>query len=178
MERENLGKLIYNSSLLKGKFLLKSGEISNFYFDKFVFETDPVLLKSIAEHAAKMLPGETGLIAGPELGGVALVTALSLETGIRSVFVRKENKTYGTLKIIEGPDVNTKLVCVTEDIVTTGGTTLETVQKLRSAGALVNTVICIINRNPKTIKILRNEGLELRFLFSLDKLGRLQIQKT
>ncbi|KKU10604.1 MAG: Orotate phosphoribosyltransferase [Candidatus Woesebacteria bacterium GW2011_GWB1_45_5] len=176
MEREELGKLIYNLSLLKGEFLLKSGETSGFYFDKFKFLTDPILLKSIVEHMAQFLPLNTDLIAGPELGGAILATALSLKTDIKSLIVRKEIKEHGTAKIIEGQDVYGKTICIAEDVVTTGSTTIETTRKLRAAGAKVNTVICIINRNPEfTAKALQNERVKIHSLFVLNELGELQI---
>ena len=82
-------------SRLTGTFKLRSGQVSNQYFDKYLFESNPALLE-IAKQLKELIPPETEVLAGLEMGGIPVATALSLQTGIPVVFVRKEAKKYGT----------------------------------------------------------------------------------
>ena len=110
MTREELAKAIYDVSHLTGTFTLRSGAVSNEYFDKYLFEARPDVLKAIAEHMAELLPGETEVLAGLEMGGIPIATALSLKTGLPGAFVRKEAKKYGTAKVAEGADLKSKKI--------------------------------------------------------------------
>ncbi|RPI66649.1 MAG: orotate phosphoribosyltransferase, partial [Ignavibacteriae bacterium] len=112
MERHTLAKSIYDVAHLTGEFLLRSGITSHEYFDKYQFESDPKLLMAIAEKMATMIPAGTEMLAGLEMGGLAIATALSIHTGIPVVFVRKKAKDYGTCKLAEGPDVAGKRVLI------------------------------------------------------------------
>src|SRR4029077_19250951 len=100
-EMVELGRDLVRSSYLKGDFVLRSGKRSNRYFDKFLFETDPVLLRTLGKHLAALVPKETQRLPAPELGAVLLGGAVSMETGLPLVLVRKEPKGYGTSKQIE-----------------------------------------------------------------------------
>lgn len=121
MNREQLAKEIYNTSHLTGEFKLRSGKTSDQYFDKYLFESNPTLLAEVAEQLAPLVPEGTEVLAGLEMGGIPIATALSLKTGIPAVFVRKKAKEYGTCKLAEGMDIEDKRVCIIEDVVTTGG---------------------------------------------------------
>ncbi len=105
MKKSELGKAIYEISLIRGEFILRSGEEAEEYFDKYLFESDPAILAAVAEHMSQNLPAGLGKLAGLEMGGIPIATALSLKTGIPTLFVRKEAKPYGTCKIAEGGDV-------------------------------------------------------------------------
>ena len=170
MHKEQLGREIYTSSFQTGDFILRSGETSDFYVDKYQFETDPELLREITKYLSALIPKETEVVAGPVLGGVALATALSLETNLKSVFVRQTSKEYGSSKAIEGGRVNGKNVCIVEDVITTGGQAIEVAGKLKEEGAIVDTVICVVNRNPNASTNLAKEGLKLVQLFSLQEI--------
>ena len=135
---------------LQGQFVLRSGQTADFYFDKYQFEADPKLLRAVAELAAPLVPAGTELLAGLELGGVPISTALSLLTGLPQVLVRKEAKTYGTAKLAEGPDVAGHRVLVVEDVITTGGQVAMSTQDLRERGAVVGSVLCVIDRRSQT----------------------------
>jgi len=133
----NLASRIYAVSHLSGTFRLRSGLVAAEYFDKYRFESDPALLRDIAaELAMRVPPGVDGL-AGLELGGVPLATALSAQTGLPAFFVRKEAKAYGTERVCEGGDVSGLRILVVEDVVTTGGQIVLSTQDLRNAGAAV-----------------------------------------
>ncbi len=167
MGKNDIAKWIYQASHLNGEFKLRSGKISNEYFDKYLFEAEPKLLMEIAKIMKTLIPRGTEIIAGLEMGGIPVVTALSVESGIKSAFVRKKAKEYGTCKIAEGADVSDKNVCVIEDVVTTGGQIIESVKELRKRGAKIDTVLCVILRDDKAIETLANEGLKIIPAFTM-----------
>jgi len=162
MNKEMIARQIYEVAHITGKFTLRSGQVSNEYFDKYLFEARPVLLKEIAGVMLELIPADSEVLAGLEMGGIPIVTALSFESGIPAAFVRKSAKEYGTCKLAEGADVNGKRVCVIEDVVTTGGQIIESVKELRARGAIIDTVLCAIQRNDAATEILAKEGLNLK----------------
>ena len=172
MKRDELCKSIYEIAHLKGTFKLRSGQISNEYFDKYLFESNPVILSEIAKHLAKQVPEGTEILAGLEMGGIPIATALSMETGIPVVFVRKKAKEYGTCKLAEGTDFRNKRVCIIEDVVTTGGQILLSAEDLIGCGAKLANVMCVIERNPEGRKKLEKAGLELKALFTMEELKK------
>jgi orotate phosphoribosyltransferase len=98
MDKAQLASAIAAVSSLSGEFTLRSGAMATEYFDKYRFEGDPTLLRAIAEHLEALIPPETDALAGLELGGVPLATALSLRTGLPVVFVRKQAKEAGVIE--------------------------------------------------------------------------------
>jgi orotate phosphoribosyltransferase len=168
MKKEKLAVEIYKKAHLTGDFLLRSGQRSNEYFDKYLFESDPKLLKAIIKKMKLLIPKKTELLAGLEMGGIPLVTALSIETGMESAFVRKTAKEYGTCKIAEGGEISGKKICVIEDVVTTGGQIIKSVQELRNRGGIVENVLCVIQRNPDASEILAKEGLHLKPVLTME----------
>jgi len=170
MHKAELAKRIYQTSSIRGEFLLRSGQISNVYFDKYLFESDPHLLKEIAIHLQTLLPEGFDAMAGLEMGGIPLATALSLETGHKTLFVRKEAKTYGTCKLAEGDEVQGKKLVIIEDVVTSGGAILDAVTALRELGAEVDTVLCVIDREGTGQENLEEIGLTLLSLFTKSEL--------
>ena len=170
MDRAELAGKIFQTSHLTGTFTLRSGQISNEYFDKYLFESDPVLLADIADQMSELIPEGTEILAGLEMGGIPVATALSLQTSIPAVFVRKKAKEYGTCKLAEGIEIGDKRVCVIEDVVTTGGQIIMSANDLRQLGATINYVLCVIERNIKGRENLKKEGLELLSLFTMEEL--------
>jgi orotate phosphoribosyltransferase len=156
---------------LSGEFTLRSGEVSDTYFDKYLFEADPLLLAEIAAHAAALVPDGTDVLAGLELGGVPVATALSLATGVPAAFVRKQAKPYGTAKLAEGAAVEGRRVLVVEDVITTGGQAAISAAELRSRGALVESVLCIIDRSRGAHPQLDAMGCSVVSLLDADQLG-------
>ncbi|MCP5094477.1 MAG: orotate phosphoribosyltransferase, partial [Chloroflexi bacterium] len=170
MQRSELARQLYQKSSIMGEFLLRSGQISNIYFDKYLFESDPVLLKEIATQLRPLLPQTFDALAGLEMGGIPIATALALSTGNQTLFVRKEAKKYGTCKLAEGGEVAGQKLVIIEDIVTSGGAVLDAVNALRELGAEVDTVICVIDREGTGRANLAEIGLELRPLFTKSEL--------
>jgi orotate phosphoribosyltransferase len=166
-ELKELGRELVAASYLKGDFVLRSGKRSNRYFDKFLFETDPALLRRLGRHLARLVPAETQRLAAPELGAVLLGGAVSMETGLPLVLVRKEPKGYGTSKQIEGRFEPGERVTVIEDVVTTGGDSLRSAQVLRDAGVEVIHLVVVLDRGEGGEENIRAAGIPYSPLFRI-----------
>jgi len=147
---------------LSGTFTLRSGQVSSEYFDKYLFESDPALLARVAAQMVPLLPQDTELLGGLELGGVPIATMVSSLSGHRTLFVRKQAKEYGTCKLAEGPEVAGRRITLVEDVITTGGAVRDATNALRAAGAVVEVVVCAIDRSPAGENPLADVGLEVR----------------
>ncbi len=167
MDKE-VAKRIYEAAHLTGEFTLRSGQVSNEYFDKYLFESDPTLLADITQYMRLIIPAGSEVLAGLEMGGIPIATALSMQTGIPAAYVRKAAKAYGTCKLAEGADVKGKRVCVIEDVVTTGGQIIESVKELRKLGAIIDTVLCVIQRNANATDILAQQQLKLVSAYTME----------
>jgi orotate phosphoribosyltransferase len=171
VNRAELARRVYDVSHLTGTFTLRSGAVSNEYFDKYRFESDPALLRSLAEAMAPLVPAGTDGLAGLELGGVPLATMLSQVTGLPAYFVRKEAKPYGTAQLAEGGDITGRRLLVVEDVVTSGGQIVISCGDLRERGAVVEDAVCVIDREAGGPAALAAIGVELRPLFRMSELG-------
>ncbi len=161
-----LARRVAESCGLSGSFTLRSGQTATTYFDKYLFEGDPAILRDVAQHMVPLIPEDTEVLAGLELGGVPVATALSLATGLPTAFVRKEAKAYGTAKLAEGAPIDGKRVLVVEDVITTGGQVVLSTTDLRERGALVTDVLCVIDRSGGDHAPLDEASLHLRSLFT------------
>ncbi len=169
-DRDDLAAAIYATAHITGEFVLRSGAVSNEYFDKYRFESDPGLLRDIAEAFVALIPAGTDGLAGLELGGVPIATVLSQVTGLPAYFVRKEAKTYGTCQLAEGGDIDGKRLTVVEDVVTSGGQVVLSCGDLRERGAIVEHALCVIDREAGGPEALADLGVELRPLFTMTEL--------
>lgn len=169
-EGSTLAKRIGELCRLEGEFLLRSGTTATTYFDKYLFESDPEVLRAVAAELSQRVPDDIEVLAGLELGGVPVVTALSLATGLPSAFVRKVAKPYGTAKLTEGASIDGRKVLVVEDVITTGGQVAESTRELRDRGAEVEAVLCVIDRSGSDHQVLDDEGIELISLFAASDL--------
>ncbi len=165
-----LAKKIFQACNLKGRFRLRSGKTSDEYFDKYLFESRPELLEAVAESLARLIPAGTEVLAGLEMGGIPVAAALSLKTRLPVIFVRKKAKEYGTCKLAEGIGFKGKRVAVVEDVVTTGGAILDGVAALREQGAIIEHVLCVIDRESGGPEKLSEAGLKLAPLFTASEL--------
>jgi orotate phosphoribosyltransferase len=168
--KKKLAREIFEIAHLSGTFKLRSGLVSNDYFDKYLFESNPEILSKVASELVSLIPNEIEVLAGLEMGGIPIATALSLKSNIPAAFVRKKAKEYGTCKLAEGTSIEGKRICIIEDVVTTGGQVILSTNDLRSAGAIVEHVICVIERNPEGRKKLEDIGLTVHSLFKMEEL--------
>jgi orotate phosphoribosyltransferase len=151
-----------------GEFELSHGGTSDYYVDKYLFETDPHCLELIAEAFAEQISEPK--LAGVALGAVPLVAVTSVETDLPYVIARKKAKEYGTAKRIEGRLEEGEEVVVLEDIATTGNSAIDAVEALREAGAEVNRVLVVVDREEGASERLAEHDLELDSLVTASEL--------
>jgi orotate phosphoribosyltransferase len=173
VNRGELAAELREHALLEGDFLLRSGRRSTYYLDKYRFETTPELLRPLGERLAagarEFEPGAVRL-AAPALGAVALAASASLASGLPFVIVRDAAKEYGTRNRIEGHFEPGELVCLIEDVVTSGGALVEAATALREAELEVRTALCVVDREEGGADALARLGVRLRPLFGAGEL--------
>jgi orotate phosphoribosyltransferase len=168
MTRDELARALREHAYLEGDFVLRSGRRSSYYLDKYRFETQPDLLRALGTAigaCVKEHEPAAELLAGPELGAVALAAAVSLDTGLPFLIVRKKAKAYGTANRLEGAYEQGKSVCLVEDVVTSGGAACEAVVALREAGLVCRTAVCVVDREEGGADALARHAVRLRSLF-------------
>jgi orotate phosphoribosyltransferase len=170
-----LAAKINSVARLQGVFRLRSGVTATEYFDKYRFEADPAILRAVGEQLAARLPRNFELLAGLEMGGIPIATILSQITGIPTLFIRKKAKDYGTCRFAEGGEVGNRRLLIVEDVVMSGGAILDAVRALRGEGAVVEDVVCVIDREAGGRENLAKEGLSLVSLFTKSELQNDQL---
>jgi orotate phosphoribosyltransferase len=176
---DELGRLLVERALLEGDFVLRSGRRSSWYLDKYRFETEPELLRALGARLADAVAAsepEAVRLAGPALGAVALAASASMASDLPFIIVRGETKEYGTAKRIEGSFEPGELVCLVEDVVTSGGALGEAVSALRNEGLVVRNAVCVVDREEGGSDALARLGVRLRALFRASQL--LEMHKT
>lgn len=172
MNSSDLARRVDAVCRLTGRFVLRSGRVADEYFDKYQFEGDPALLREIAQALRPLVPDGTEVLAGLELGGIPIATALALATGLPAAFVRKQAKTYGTARLAEGPPLAGRRLTVVEDVVTSGGQVVASVRQLRELEAVVGDALCVIDREEGGTEALAAEGIRLHALLTRTDLER------
>jgi orotate phosphoribosyltransferase len=176
---DELGRLLVDHALLEGDFVLRSGRRSSWYLDKYRFETQPELLRLLGARlaaAADECEPDAVRLAGPALGAVALTASAAMASGLPFIIVRGETKEYGTGNRIEGPFEAGELVCLVEDVVTSGGALAEAVEALRYGGLEVRNALCVVDREEGGADALARLGVRLRPLYRASEL--LAVRKT
>ena len=171
MNRDQLIKRIKETAYLEGDFILRSGKKSHYYLDKYLFETCPDILKALSKEFAQHVTDDVTLIAGAELGGVALAAATAMETNRNWVIIRNSKKGYGTGKMIEGVLKPGDVVLLVEDIATTGGQVIEAAHIIQAAGAVVKKIVCTIDRKQGAEGNIINDGFAFDRILSKEDLG-------
>ena len=171
MTPHQLADRIAEAAILHGTFTLRSGRTSSYYVDKYLFLAQPDILGQLGKMIADRVSPQTKRLAGAELGGIPLVTAASLATGLPAVYVRNAKKGYGTAKQLEGPLEQGDTVIIVEDIVTTGGQTLEAADVLRGAGARIEKIIATVDREEGARARIEEAGFVFEALFTTTDLG-------
>ena len=172
MTDAELADALRRAALLEGEFTLRSGRKSRYYLDKYLFETDPELLRALAQRFARFVTPDVQRLAGPELGGVALAAAVALETRRPFVIVRNSKKAdYGTGKLIEGRFNPGERVLVLEDVATSGGQALEAVRTLGAHRLETAAVVAVIDRLEGARENLTAANVRFEALFTTRDLG-------
>ncbi len=171
MTREQLIKRIKAVAYLEGDFILRSGKRSKYYLDKYLFETQPDILKALGVEFAKYVTPDVTLIAGAELGGIALAAACAMEAGKPWIIVRNSKKDYGTGKLIEGVIKKGDVVLLVEDIATTGGQVLEAAKVITEAGGKIKKIVATIDRKQGAEENITAAGYKFESLFTKLDLG-------
>lgn len=176
--KPTLARMIADVALLRGTFTLRSGRTSSYYLDKYLFSTRPEVLRQLGAMFAERITAfekargvKIARLAGAELGGIPLVTAASMHTGLPCLFVRNKKKDYGTAKQLEGVLNKGDTVLLLEDVATTGGQALEAVQSVRESGGNVLGIIATIDRQEGARENVEKAGLAFEALFTKAELG-------
>ncbi len=166
MTTEELAQRVREAAYLEGDFTLRSGRKSRFYIDKYLFETQPDILAEMGRRLAKRATSQTTLIAGAELGGVALAAAASMAAKLPFLIVRNAKKDYGTGKMYEGKLQAGDVVLLVEDIATTGGQVLEAAKVIQSAGARVERIVAVVDRGQDAARKIQEAGFTFEALLN------------
>jgi orotate phosphoribosyltransferase len=171
MTHEELAKRIAEVALLRGEFVLRSGRVSNYYLDKYRFETQPDVLAALGRMLADRVTSRTDRIAGAELGAVPLAAAAGMAANKPFVFIRNQKKDYGTARQIEGVLNPGETVMIVEDVLTTGGQVLEAARALKDAGAKIERIVAVIDRQEGASENIEKAGIVFESLFTSSDLG-------
>ena len=179
MTDEQLIQRITDTAVLRGDFTLRSGRKSKYYLDKYLFETQPDILAALGKKFAALIEAESAgpggkidRLAGPELGGIPLVSAASMATGLPMVLIRNAKKDYGTAKQFEGVLNAGDRVLITEDIATSGGQSIEAARMLRDEmKAEVVKIVVVIDREEGARENIEAAGFAFDALFTKSDLG-------
>lgn len=166
---QTLPSRIRQSARLTGRFKLRSGKVSDTYFDKYQFEADPQLLKDIVLAMVPLIPAGTEVLAGLEMGGIPIVTMLSQVTGLPAAFIRKEPKEYGTCQYAEGTSLVGRSFILIEDVVSSGGALIDAAAKLKADELSPSAALCVIDRETGGKEALAGIGLRLDALFTFSQ---------
>ena len=170
---DELGLRLLDVALLEGDFTLRSGKRSRWYLDKYRFETDPAILQELGERLAATVADaepEAVRLGGPALGAVALAASASMASGLPFIIIRGETKGYGTANRLEGPYEPGDVVCLVEDVVTSGGALCEAVEAVREAGLVVRYAVCVVDREEGGADALARLGVRLASLYRAGEL--------
>lgn len=165
--------LLVEFAYKEGSFTLSSGQTSSYYINGKKVTLHPYGALAMARLILSMLPEKTEAVAGLTLGADPIVSAVSVVSAYQNrplpaLIVRKQAKGHGTKAYIEGPDLNENAkVVVLEDVVTTGASAMQAVERLRQAGYRVEQIISLVDRQQGGAALYQTQGLEFQTIFSL-----------
>ena len=171
MTRDQLAKRIAEVSLLRGEFTLRSGRKSNYYLDKYLFETQPDVLAALGKLFAEKVTPDVQRLAGAELGAVALAAATAMACGKPFVIIRNQKKDYGTSKLVEGKLEKGERVLIVEDVLTTGGQVIEAAKSIEGVDGKVVKIVSVIDRLEGARQNIEAAGYAFESLFTTKDLG-------
>ena len=153
----------------RGDFEMDSGEQTDYYIDKYVFESRPTILRRLAELLADRVPGDIDRLAAGDRGGVPLVTAVSLRSGLPFALIREVagSQTVGTMGEIHRDE----RVVLIVDVVHSGRQALCLANKLEELGVTVACIQAVVDRGADGEENIRRAGFSYDFLFSRSDLN-------
>lgn len=169
--KEYLIDLLKKNEVFKeGHFVLSSGKESDYYIDMKKAITEPEILSAVSKLIYELIKEDNiNKVAGPALGAVPIATAISLEANIPLLMIRKEKKSYGTSKLIEGELVEGDEVIVVEDVTTTGGSLLKAIKAIQDNGGIVKRAFVIVDRLEGANEAFEKEGIKLEPLIKVNE---------
>jgi len=170
MDKAELAARVKAAAFLEGDFILRSGQHSKYYLDKYLFSADPEILAEFGRRFAEFAD-DADMIAGPELGAVSLAAATAMASGKPFAIVRKAEKDYGTGKLIEGPPVEGRRVLLVEDVGTTAGAALGAAKTLVDAGATVTKMVFAVDRLQGARENVEAAGFAFAALLTKEDMG-------
>ena len=176
---KDLGQILVGNGVVKfGTFTLSSGKISPYYIDLRLVPSFPEVFSKVITAYENSLKGLIGLDNVDAVGGVptsgltyAAVVAYNLKKPL--IYVRKENKTYGTEKEVEGVLKPGYKIALIDDLITTGGSLVKTIDTLRQKGVEVDNVIVLIDRLEGGANLLAEKGVKLNAITNIGELADL-----
>lgn len=171
VSKEYLIDLLKENEVFKeGHFILSSGKESNYYIDMKKAITEPEILSTVAKLITEKISDDNiDKVAGSALGAVPIATAISLESKKPLLMIRKEKKSYGTSKLIEGELIEGDEVIVVEDVTTTGGSLIKAIKAIQENGGNVKRAFVIVDRLEGATEAFEKEGIKLEPLISVDE---------
>ena len=171
VDKEYLIQILKDNHVFEeGDFTLASGKKSNYYVNMKKAITNPEILSTIAKLITEKIKDDNiDKIAGPALGAVPIATAVSLESEIPLLMIRKEKKGYGTSKLIEGELVEGDDVIVVEDVTTTGGSLLKAIKAINDNGCNVRRAFVCVDREEGAIESFNDANIQLEPLISVSE---------
>ena len=174
--RAELRRLLLERAVRHGTFTLASGATSTYYIDCRMVTLSPDGLGLVARLLLESLPEDIEAVGGPPRAADPLAIGMCLcsaQAGrpLPAFMVRKEPKSHGTGKRVEGPVRPGLRVAVVEDAVTSGGSIVDAIAAVKEAGMTVGAVRCIVDREAGGLDALRARGYDVQALFTVSELG-------
>lgn len=167
LQAKEVGGDIVAAALQRGKFVLRSGESSSFYFDKYLFETKPTILRRLAQMFAERVPEGVDRLAATDGGAVALATAASLATGLPFVIIMRDDSAAP----VRGELYRGETVALIQDVVDSGGQAVDAARQIGHLGAKVAGIISVVDRQAGGAASIAEAGFHYEALFTLSDLN-------
>lgn len=172
MVNEKVAKALADANVVRfGEFTLASGLKSPIYVNLRILPSYPAAMKIVCEELSKLVKKlKPDIVAGAETAGIPLSTAISLNTGIPMIYVRKKPKTYGTMDLVEGILEKGKKVVLIDDMATNAYSKLIFVEGIKHAGGIIDDVVIVLDREQGGTEALGKESIKLHSLITLKEL--------
>ncbi|XP_053618233.1 uridine 5'-monophosphate synthase-like isoform X2 [Plodia interpunctella] len=172
---EELAIQLFDAGAVRlGDIEAKVGRRTPVYFDLRVIVSHPGIMVAVSEHLQRLASEiDHELLCGVPYAALPLATVMSINTGTPMIMKRKETKLYATKKMIEGVFHKYQQCLVVEDVVTSGGSLLETVTTLRDEGLRITNAVVVLDREQGGVSVLKANGVHVLPLFTLTNLANI-----